>query len=86
MQQICRRHRGDIARCNTGEDGRLAHFLDQIVGCRVGAEPHIDAGAQIIAEILHDLSVARKWRWAMGDRRAGVGNQCQIRLGPPAHP
>jgi hypothetical protein len=50
------------------------HFLDQIVRGRVGAEPHRHAGAQIIAEILHDLAVAGERRRAMRNRRPGVRN------------
>src|SRR6516225_12290638 len=52
----------------------------------VGAEPHIDPGAQIVAEIFHYLAIAGKWRRTVGDRCAGFGNQLEIGLGPPADP
>ena len=54
VEQIVGRHGGDVARRDAGQHRRLAHLLDQVVRRAIGAEPHDDAGAQIVAEILHD--------------------------------
>src|SRR5215831_4029164 len=53
---------------------------------RVGSDSHIDAGPQVIAEILHHLAITGERRRAMGDRAAAIGDQPQISPGPPADP
>src|SRR4029450_8337070 len=57
-----------------------------VVRRRIRADPHVDASAQIITEVLHDLTVANERRRAVRDRGAVIGNELEITLRPPTHP
>ena len=74
MEQSGGRHVVDVAGRDAGERAGLAHLLQHVVRRRIGADPHIDAGAHIVAEVLHHRAVAHERRRAMRNRAAVVGD------------
>ena len=56
------------------------------MGRAVGPDPHPHAGAQIAAEVLQDLAVARERRRAMGHGRAAAGQDFQVLPARPVQP
>src|SRR5204862_8157014 len=48
--------------------------------------PHRHPGAQIVAEILHDVAIARERRRAVRDRRPAAAEDRQVGVGPGADP
>ena len=55
-------------------------------GKRVGAESDVDTRAQVGADVLHRLPVARKRERTMRDRNSGFGQQSEISGRCPAEP
>ena len=68
------------------EDWATADDVEPVLWLNGPAGSGKSSIAKRIAEILHDLAIARERRRAMRDRGAGIAEDRQVLLGPPADP
>ena len=62
-----------LAGGHSRQDHGGAQLLGEVVRKSVGADPQIDPGGTISAEILQQYAAPREYRWAMRHGRAGLG-------------
>ena len=86
MEHLVEGGRLNVAARDPREGGDLAHLLDHVVGAAVGADAHGHARAHVVAEVLHQVRVARERRRAVRHRRAAVGEDAEVLVRHPADP
>ena len=66
---------GDAARTlrnHTPDVRSKPHFVEHVVRVDVGANAHVDPATHVAPEVVQRDAAARKYGWAMRDRRTGA--------------
>ena len=85
MEQLRQPHAANAAGGGAAQSRSHAHLLGHVLRLGVGADRHVHALADVAADILHHLAIAREDDGAMRHRRSSLVQDVEVAPAPPLH-